>query len=54
MDDMLQNLGLFGLFLGCLISATVIPFSSEDKTGRDAVLARMEEVCFPRETAGEP
>ena len=32
----------------------VIPFSSEDKTGRDAVLARMEEVCFPRETAGEP
>lgn len=29
MDDMLQNLGLFGLFLGCLLSATVIPFSSE-------------------------
>ena len=26
---MLQNLGLFGLFLGCLLSATVIPFSSE-------------------------
>ena len=32
----------------------VIPFSSEDKTGRDAVLARMEEACFPRETTGEP
>ena len=27
--QMLQNLGLFGLFLGCLLSATVIPFSSE-------------------------
>lgn len=26
---MLQELGLFGLFLGCLLSATVIPFSSE-------------------------
>ncbi len=26
---MLQNLGLFGLFLGCLLSATIIPFSSE-------------------------
>lgn len=26
---MLQDLGLFGLFLGCLLSATVIPFSSE-------------------------
>lgn len=27
--SMLQHLGLFGLFLGCLLSATVIPFSSE-------------------------
>lgn len=26
---MLQDLGLFGLFLGCLLAATVIPFSSE-------------------------
>ncbi|MCR4873984.1 MAG: DedA family protein [Bacteroidales bacterium] len=26
---MLKDLGLFGLFLGCLLSATVIPFSSE-------------------------
>ena len=26
---MLENLGLFGLFLGCALSATVIPFSSE-------------------------
>ena len=26
---MLQNLGLFGLFIGCLLAATVIPFSSE-------------------------
>lgn len=26
---MLENLGLFGLFLGCLLSATIIPFSSE-------------------------
>ena len=26
---MLENLGLFGLFLGCFLSATVIPFSSE-------------------------
>lgn len=26
---MLQDLGLFGLFLGCLLSATIIPFSSE-------------------------
>jgi len=26
---MLQNLGLFGLFLGCFLAATVIPFSSE-------------------------
>ena len=26
---MLQHLGLFGLFFGCLLSATVIPFSSE-------------------------
>lgn len=25
----MQNLGLFGLFLGCLLSATIIPFSSE-------------------------
>jgi membrane protein YqaA with SNARE-associated domain len=24
-----QNLGLWGLFLGCLLSATIIPFSSE-------------------------
>jgi membrane protein YqaA with SNARE-associated domain len=26
---MLKDLGLIGLFLGCLLSATVIPFSSE-------------------------
>lgn len=26
---MLENLGLFGLFLGCFLSATIIPFSSE-------------------------
>lgn len=26
---MFQNLGLWGLFLGCLLSATIIPFSSE-------------------------
>lgn len=26
---MLKDLGLFGLFLGCLLSATFIPFSSE-------------------------
>lgn len=26
---MLQSLGLFGLFLGCLLSATIVPFSSE-------------------------
>ena len=26
---MIENLGLFGLFLGCLLSATIIPFSSE-------------------------
>ncbi|MBR6899934.1 MAG: DedA family protein [Bacteroidales bacterium] len=26
---MLDNLGLFGLFLACLLSATIIPFSSE-------------------------
>lgn len=26
---MLQSLGLFGLFLGCMLSATIIPFSSE-------------------------
>lgn len=26
---MLERLGLFGLFLGCMLSATVIPFSSE-------------------------
>ena len=26
---MLESLGLFGLFLGCLLSATIIPFSSE-------------------------
>ncbi len=26
---MLQELGLFGLFVGCLLSATIIPFSSE-------------------------
>lgn len=26
---MLENLGLFGLFLGCVLSATIIPFSSE-------------------------
>lgn len=26
---MLKDLGLLGLFLGCLLSATVIPFSSE-------------------------
>lgn len=26
---MLKDLGLFGLFFGCLLSATVIPFSSE-------------------------
>ena len=26
---MLAKLGLFGLFLGCMLSATVIPFSSE-------------------------
>lgn len=26
---MLENLGLFGLFLACLLSATIIPFSSE-------------------------
>lgn len=27
--NMLENLGLFGLFIGCLLSATIIPFSSE-------------------------
>lgn len=26
---MIENLGLFGLFLGCFLSATIIPFSSE-------------------------
>lgn len=26
---MLERLGLFGLFIGCLLSATIIPFSSE-------------------------
>ena len=26
---MFQSLGLFGLFLGCLLSATIVPFSSE-------------------------
>lgn len=26
---MLQSLGLFGLFLGCALSATIIPFASE-------------------------
>ena len=26
---MLENLGLFGLFLACLLSATITPFSSE-------------------------
>ncbi len=26
---MLENLGLFGLFLTCLLSATILPFSSE-------------------------
>ena len=26
---MLENLGLLGLFLGCILSATIIPFSSE-------------------------
>ena len=26
---MLESLGLFGLFIGCLLAATVIPFSSE-------------------------
>ena len=26
---MLENLGLFGLFLACVLSATIIPFSSE-------------------------
>jgi membrane protein YqaA with SNARE-associated domain len=26
---MLKDLGLFGLFIGCLLSATIIPFSSE-------------------------
>ena len=26
---MLEKLGLFGLFIGCLLSATIIPFSSE-------------------------
>lgn len=26
---MLESLGLFGVFLGCILSATIIPFSSE-------------------------
>lgn len=26
---MLQNLGLLGLFIGCALSATIVPFSSE-------------------------
>lgn len=26
---MLTNLGLFGLFLGCMLAATILPFSSE-------------------------
>ena len=26
---MLQSLGLFGLFLGCMLAATILPFSSE-------------------------
>ena len=26
---MLEKLGLFGLFLGCMLAATVVPFSSE-------------------------
>jgi membrane protein YqaA with SNARE-associated domain len=26
---MLEKLGLFGLFLGCVLSATIVPFSSE-------------------------
>lgn len=26
---MLESLGLFGLFIGCLLAATIVPFSSE-------------------------
>ena len=26
---MLENIGLFGLFIGCLLAATIVPFSSE-------------------------
>ena len=26
---MLSSLGIFGLFLGCMLAATILPFSSE-------------------------
>lgn len=36
---MLKDLGLFGLFLACLLSATIIPFSSEVIVGGAMLLA---------------
>ena len=38
---MLENLGLFGLFLACLLSATIIPFSSE------AIVAAAMYIGYP-------
>lgn len=38
---MVESLGLFGLFIGCLLSATIIPFSSE------ALLAGALALGFP-------
>lgn len=39
---MIKNLGLFGLFLACMLSATVVPFSSE------AVVAAAALLDYPR------
>ncbi len=39
---MIKNLGLFGLFLACMLSATIVPFSSE------AVVAAAALLDYPR------
>ena len=39
---MIKKLGLFGLFLACMLSATVVPFSSE------AVVAAVALLDYPR------
>ena len=50
--ESLENLGLFGLFLGNLLAATVVPFSSDAVYIGFLELTKRPLACFLVATAG--